>query len=151
MSSKAKSLDARDVISAPSRMPPVSISSSTTRQRRWCSAPSTRYAGKLRGSRFERLIEDGRIHPARIEEVVPQVEEEFATLSTELGEKAMGEAGIRGLRKTSSRSSVACITATPMVRTYSSTALRPRRLPGSWRRSLASTSRPRVGRASFTM
>ena len=48
---------------------------------------------------LERLIEDGRIHPARIEEVVPQVEEEFATLSTELGEKAMGEAGIRGLKK----------------------------------------------------
>ena len=39
---------------------------------------------------LERLIEDGRIHPARIEEVVPQVEEEFATLSTELGEKGDG-------------------------------------------------------------
>ena len=48
---------------------------------------------------LERLIEDGRIHPARIEEVVPQVEDEFATLSLELGEKAMGEAGVRGLKR----------------------------------------------------
>lgn len=48
---------------------------------------------------LERLIEDGRIHPARIEEVVPQVEEELATLSVELGEKAMGDAGVRGLKR----------------------------------------------------
>ena len=48
---------------------------------------------------LERLIEDGRIHPARIEEIVPQVEEEFANLSIELGEKAMGDAGVRGLKR----------------------------------------------------
>ncbi len=48
---------------------------------------------------LERLLEDGRIHPARIEEVVQQVETEVAALNVERGEKAMSESGIRGLKR----------------------------------------------------
>ncbi|MFA6992320.1 MAG: ribonuclease Y [Candidatus Gracilibacteria bacterium] len=53
-----------------------------------------RYIAKVS---LERLIEDGRIHPARIEEVVEKVKEEVNILIKELGEKAVLETGITGL------------------------------------------------------
>ncbi len=43
-----------------------------------------------------RLIEDGRIHPARIEETVLKVKDEVNVLIKELGEKALLETGITG-------------------------------------------------------
>ncbi|MCX6790662.1 MAG: Rnase Y domain-containing protein, partial [Candidatus Gribaldobacteria bacterium] len=43
---------------------------------------------------LERLIKDGRIQPARIEEVVQKVEEETANQIKDLGEKAVFELGI---------------------------------------------------------
>ncbi len=46
---------------------------------------------------MERLIQDGRIHPARIEEVVEKAEEELAQSFREIGEQAMLEAGVHGL------------------------------------------------------
>ncbi len=46
---------------------------------------------------LERLIVDGRIHPARIEEVVAKVREEMETKLSEIGEKASVDAGIPGL------------------------------------------------------
>ena len=46
---------------------------------------------------LEKLIADGRIHPARIEEVVTKVKEEVADLIKDLGEKAAYEAGVVGL------------------------------------------------------
>jgi len=52
-----------------------------------------RYIAKVA---LERLIEDGRIHPARIEETVNKVKEEVNDLIKELGEKAMLETGITG-------------------------------------------------------
>jgi ribonuclease Y len=46
---------------------------------------------------LERLITDGRIHPARIEEVVAKVQEEMEATIREEGENAALEAGVHGL------------------------------------------------------
>ncbi len=46
---------------------------------------------------LERLIQDGRIHPARIEEVVQKVEEEMAQTIREIGERACLEVDVHGL------------------------------------------------------
>jgi ribonuclease Y len=53
-----------------------------------------RYIAKIS---LERLIEDGRIHPARIEETVEKMKEEVNILIKELGEKAVLETGVTGL------------------------------------------------------
>jgi len=52
-----------------------------------------RYIAKVS---LERLIEDGRIHPARIEETIEKVKAEVNVLVKELGEKAVLECGITG-------------------------------------------------------
>lgn len=52
-----------------------------------------RYIAKVA---LERLIEDGRIHPARIEETIEKVKDEVNVLIKELGEKALLECGIAG-------------------------------------------------------
>ncbi len=46
---------------------------------------------------LERLIQDGRIHPARIEEVVEKVKEEFDEYIKGIGEEAVLELGIGGV------------------------------------------------------
>ncbi|MDO9109961.1 MAG: hypothetical protein Q7U40_04840, partial [Desulfatirhabdiaceae bacterium] len=46
---------------------------------------------------LERLIADGRIHPARIEEVVNKVKSDMENMLREVGEKAALEAGVPGL------------------------------------------------------
>lgn len=46
---------------------------------------------------LERLITDGRIHPARIEEVVAKVQEEMEVTIREEGENAALETGVHGL------------------------------------------------------
>lgn len=43
---------------------------------------------------IERLIEDGRVHPARIEEVTAKVQEELEDLTTQAGEAAALELGL---------------------------------------------------------
>ncbi|HCW32944.1 TPA: ribonuclease Y [Candidatus Peregrinibacteria bacterium] len=53
-----------------------------------------RYIAKVA---LERLLEDGRIHPARIEEVVNKAKDEVGQLIKMLGEKAVFDAGIVGL------------------------------------------------------
>jgi len=53
-----------------------------------------RYVAKVS---LERLIEDGRIHPARIEETVEKVKGEVNILIKELGEKVVLETGVNGL------------------------------------------------------
>lgn len=53
-----------------------------------------RYIAKVA---LEKLIEDGRIHPARIEEVVEKVKDEVNVLIKELGDKAVLETGVTGL------------------------------------------------------
>jgi len=57
--------------------------------------PLRRYMAKIT---LERLVEDGRIHPARIEETYEKVKAEVNTLIKELGEKAAFEAGVAGLQ-----------------------------------------------------
>jgi ribonucrease Y len=46
---------------------------------------------------LEKLLQDGRIHPARIEETYYQAKSELETHMTELGEKAVFEADVQGL------------------------------------------------------
>jgi ribonuclease Y len=53
-----------------------------------------RYIAKIT---LERLIQDGRIHPARIEETYKKVKDEVNQLIKELGEKAAFDTGVAGL------------------------------------------------------
>jgi ribonuclease Y len=46
---------------------------------------------------LEALIQDGRIHPGRIEEIVAKVQKELETQLVELGEQAAYDTGIHGL------------------------------------------------------
>lgn len=46
---------------------------------------------------LERLIQDGRIHPARIEDVVKKVEQELDVQIREVGEQATFDAGVHGI------------------------------------------------------
>jgi ribonuclease Y len=46
---------------------------------------------------LEKLLQDGRIHPARIEEMYYQAKSELETHIVELGEQGMFEAGIQGV------------------------------------------------------
>ena len=59
-----------------------------------CADPLRREIARIA---LEKLIADGRIHPARIEEIVKQVEEEMEHHLIEVGEKACFELGIYGL------------------------------------------------------
>jgi ribonuclease Y len=52
---------------------------------------------------LERLIADGRIHPARIEEVVEKVKKEVESSLKDIGEQAALEAGVAGLNPEISR------------------------------------------------
>lgn len=56
--------------------------------------PIRRYMAKIT---LERLVEDGRIHPARIEEMYAKVKEEVNGLIKDLGEKAAFEVGVAAL------------------------------------------------------
>ena len=56
--------------------------------------PTRRLVAKMS---IERLIEDGRIHPARIEEVIAKVREEFDKLTFDQGEAAAFELGVHDL------------------------------------------------------
>lgn len=46
---------------------------------------------------LERLIQDGRIHPARIEDVVKKCEQELDSQVREIGEQATFDAGVHGI------------------------------------------------------
>ncbi len=46
---------------------------------------------------LERLISDGRIHPARIEDVVKKVEQEMEVKQREIGEQATFDVGVHGI------------------------------------------------------
>lgn len=59
-----------------------------------CFNPIRREIAKVA---IERLVADGRIHPARIDEVVQKVTNEFNQMVLESGEKAAFECGIQGL------------------------------------------------------
>jgi len=59
-----------------------------------CFNPIRREIAKLA---IERLVSDGRIHPARIQEVVNKTQSEFETNIREVGERAAFDCGIVGL------------------------------------------------------
>ena len=59
-----------------------------------CFDPVRREIGKIA---LERLIEDGRIHPGRIEDVVEKVREEMNDRHFETGETALFDLGIHGV------------------------------------------------------
>ena len=56
-----------------------------------------RSAEKLPGSPWSSLIVDGRIHPARIEEMVEKAQKEVENMMREEGEAAALEVGIHGI------------------------------------------------------
>ncbi|GAB4331312.1 MAG: ribonuclease Y [Calditrichia bacterium] len=55
------------------------------------------YRREIARKALEKLILDGRIHPARIEEVVEKTTEEMKEEIRDIGEQAMLEAGVHGL------------------------------------------------------
>lgn len=55
------------------------------------------YRREIAKQAMEKLILDGRIHPARIEEVVQKTEEEVKSTFRDTGEQAMLEVGVHGL------------------------------------------------------
>ena len=59
-----------------------------------CFSPIRREVARLS---LERLITDGRIHPARIEEIVNKVSEEMETSLREFGEQATFDVGVHGI------------------------------------------------------
>ena len=61
-----------------------------------CFDPVRREIAKIS---LERLIQDGRIHPARIEEVVQKVTREISQVILEEGEKVVFDLGIHGISK----------------------------------------------------
>ncbi len=59
-----------------------------------CFDPVRREVARLA---LEKLISDGRIHPARIEEMVDKAKKEVETLIRQAGEKAVFETGVRSV------------------------------------------------------
>lgn len=59
---------------------------------------------------LDRLIQDGRIHPARIEEVVQKVTKEISQIIFEEGEKAVFDLGLHNIPKEGIQALEDCIT-----------------------------------------
>ena len=55
------------------------------------------YRREIAKRALEKLIQDGRIHPGRIEEVVEKTKKEMEEVIAQLGEQAMLETGVHGL------------------------------------------------------
>ena len=88
---------------------------------------------------LEKLLQDGRIHPARIEETYYQAKSELEDHIVELGEEAVFDADVHGPRpRADAASSAGCASARPTARTCSRTPSSAR----SWRRSWPTSSAP---------
>ncbi len=55
------------------------------------------YRREIARRAMEKLVADGRIHPARIEEVVQKTEEEMSDVLKEIGEQALLDVGVHGV------------------------------------------------------
>ena len=73
-----------------------------------------------------KLLQDGRIHPTRIEEIVAKTRLELEQVMREEGEKVAYEANVPASTPTSSSCSAASSSAPPTARTSSPTPSRPR-------------------------
>ena len=67
---------------------------------------------------LERLISDGRIHPARIEEMVEKARREVDATIKQEGERAIIEAGVTESILSLSSCWVGCVTAPAMDKMY---------------------------------
>ncbi len=63
-----------------------------------CFDPLRREIARLS---LQRLVQDGRIHPARIEEIVEKTKKQIEDQVMEIGERTIIELGIHGLHKDS--------------------------------------------------
>lgn len=70
---------------------------------------------------MERLIQDGRIHPTRIEEIVNQAKKDVHSRVIQLGKEATEEVDVRGLNNKIIGMLVPCTTVRVTVRTYCGT------------------------------
>ena len=94
-----------------------------------CFDPVRREIARLA---MERLIADGRIHPARIEETVEKARKEVdATIKSE-GERAVFEVGLHGVPSDLMKILVACAIAPATVRICFATPLRWPFWPDIW-------------------
>ena len=78
---------------------------------------------------LEKLIVDGRIHPARIEEMVEKSRREVDQIIKSEGERATFETGIHGIHPELVKILAACATARATARTCCSTRSRWRTSP----------------------
>ncbi len=83
-----------------------------------CFDPVRREIGRLT---LERLVNDGRIHPQRIEEAFEQSRRAISDLCVRAGEEALIDVGITDLHPSSPSCSGSCVTAPRTARTCSST------------------------------
>jgi ribonuclease Y len=67
---------------------------------------------------LQRLVTDGRIHPARIEEVVEKTRKQLEEQVLEIGERTVIELGIHGLHKELVRIVGKCASVLPMVKIF---------------------------------
>ena len=79
---------------------------------------------------LEKLLQDGRIHPARIEEMYYQAKSELESHIVEVGEQGVFDAGVQGLQSRAGQScSGASSSAPATARTCSRTRSRSRTWP----------------------
>lgn len=81
---------------------------------------------------LERLISDGRIHPARIEDIVKKVEQELDVKVREIGEQATFDVGVHGIHPELVRLLDNSSTAPASRRTCCNTPSRSPRCAASW-------------------
>ena len=93
-SSRAGSSAARGATSARSRPSPGSTSSSTTRPGAVLLSGFDGVRREVARLTLEKLLQDGRIHPARIEEAFDQARSEIDRRIAEVGEQAAFEANV---------------------------------------------------------